>query len=200
MFRERVLSALILGVPIIAAVIVGGVWTVILVLAVISLMLIEYAHLVARRGHRAFGGLLLLWGALFVADRAYPDLGLAEPGMAILLIACAAWAIARYRQGTANAITGFAMTIAGGMYIGWPAAHFVEIRLMDDGLFWMLTILCATWGTDTFAYLFGRGTRPQQADSRCEPGEDVGRLYWRAGGDASCHRRVYAALAIAWCE
>lgn len=165
------LSALILGVPIIAAIVAGGIWTTLVILAVVSIMMIEYAQLVARRGHRAFGGLLLLWGVLFVADRAMPDRQLAEPGMALLLIACAAWAIARYRQGTANAFTGFAMTIAGGLYIGWPAAHFVQLRLLDDGLFWLLTVLCATWGTDTFAYLIGRAMGRNKLIPDVSPGK-----------------------------
>jgi phosphatidate cytidylyltransferase len=169
--KTRALSALILGVPVIVAIVAGGIWTTLVVLIVISLMMIEYTHLVARMGHRAFGALLVLWGALFVADRALPDTHLAETGTAILLIASAAWAIVRYRQGTANAFTGFAMTIAGGVYIGWSAAHFVEIRLMDDGLYWFLTVLLSTWGTDTFAYLIGRAIGRHKLIPDVSPGK-----------------------------
>src|SRR5512136_2700828 len=119
MIRERLLSAFLLGIPLIVVVAAGGVWTSLAMMLITSIALIEFVHLVARRGHRAFGGLMLCWGALFIADRSLPWMNLLEPGVALLLILTLGWTLIRYRQGTANAFTGFAMTIAGSLYIGW---------------------------------------------------------------------------------
>ena len=156
MLRERALSAFLLGVPVLAMVIAGGWWMATLVLTVASICVLEFTHLVARRGHRASGGLMLLWTGLFVADRVWPSVGLLEPGAAALLLLSMAWALVRYRQGTANALTGFAMTVAGSFYLGWMAAHFVSLRAAPDGLFWTLTVVLSVWAADTGAYFVGR--------------------------------------------
>jgi phosphatidate cytidylyltransferase len=146
----------LLAVPALAAIIGGGPWTAIGTLVVGGIALIEFVHLVARRGHRAFGGLMLVWMLLFVVDRSFPQLGIANPGTAILMVASLVWALARFRQGTANAFTGFAMTLAGSFYIGWTGAHLISIRQLPDGLFWTLTILPSVWIADSSAYIVGR--------------------------------------------
>ncbi len=156
MLRDRILSGIILGVPVLALLIVGGAGMAILVWLVGSLALLEFTHLVARRGYRASSGLMLLWMALFVADRAFPHLGLLQPGMAVLLLLSMFWALARYRQGTVNAFTGFALTVGASFYVGWTAAHFVSLRALQDGLFWTLTIILTVWIADTGAYAVGR--------------------------------------------
>lgn len=156
MLRNRVLSGLILGVPVLALVGVGGIWMAVLVFIIGSFALLEFVHLVARRGHRASGGLMLLWMALFAADRAFPQLALLQPGMALLLILTLSWSLVRYRQGTADATTGFAMTLAGSLYVAWPAAHFIALRALQDGLFWTLTVVFTVWTADTGAYAVGR--------------------------------------------
>ncbi len=156
MLRERIISGVILGVPAMAAVIAGGAWIALGVMGVISVALIEFVHLVARRGYRAFGGLMLVWGGLFVADRAVPWFGLFGPGTALLLVLSLAWALVRYGQGTANAFIGFALTMAGSFYVGWSMAHFVSLRGLEDGLFWTLTVLFSVWIADTVAYVVGR--------------------------------------------
>jgi phosphatidate cytidylyltransferase len=93
--------------------------------------------------------------ATIILDRAFPWLGLLEPGISILSIATLGWALIRFRQGTPNAATGFAMTIAGGIYVGWAGAQFVSLRAHQDGLFWTLTVLVAVWGSDSIAYFVG---------------------------------------------
>ncbi len=169
--RQRILSAVLLGVPVVAAVIAGGLWVVLAAWLILSIALIEFVHLVARQGHRASGGLMLLWCTLFVLDRAAPQLGLLEPGMALLLILSLGWSLIRYRQGTANAITGFAMTLAGSLYIGWSGAHLVGLRLLPDGLFWLLIVLPAVWITDTAAYFVGRAFGRNRLAPDISPGK-----------------------------
>lgn len=47
-------------------------------------------------------------------------------------------------------------TLAAVLYVAVPAALLVAIRDLPDGLVWLLTIFCVTWGTDTFAFIGGR--------------------------------------------
>ena len=156
MLRERLLSAAILAPPVIAAAIVGGVWTIIAVMIVFGLSIVEYTHLVARRGHRASAGLMLLWALLFCINQAYAELDLLGPLIAGGLIVSMAWMLVRYKQGTANAFTGLAMTITGAFYFGWSGSHLVGIRALEDGAFWLIMVLITTWSTDAAAYFGGR--------------------------------------------
>lgn len=153
--RQRVISALLLGIPVLAMLIAGDGWMVLLVFIISGIALIELSHLVARRGHRTFGGLMLLWLGLFLADRVMPQLGLMAPGVALLMIVTLYWALMRYRQGTLNAFSGFALTIAGSTYVGWSMVHYVGIRAMPDGLFWTLSTVFSVWIADSAAYIFG---------------------------------------------
>jgi len=153
--RDRLLSAAILAPPVIVAGIVGGVWTIIAVMIVFGLTIIEYTHLVARRGHRASAGLMLLWALLFCINQGYPQLDLLGPLMAVVLVVSMAWMLIRYKQGTANAFTGLAMTITGALYFGWSGSHLVGIRAFEDGAFWLTMVLITTWSTDAAAYFGG---------------------------------------------
>ncbi len=156
MLRLRLLTGIPLAALVVAITVVGGGWFLLGIMMAFGAAAVEFVHLAARRGHRAFGGLILLWMLLFVFDRYFPDLGLLGPGVSLLLIATLGWALIRFRQGTANAMTGFALTIAGGLYIGWTAAQFISLRDLKDGLFWTLTVYVAVWGSDSLAYLAGR--------------------------------------------
>lgn len=155
-----------LGLPVLAMLIAGDVWMALLVLIISGIALLELSHLVARRGHRASGGLMLLWLGLFVLDRVTPERELLQPGAALLLIVTMGWALIRFRQGTVNAFSGFALTIAGSFYVGWSMTHFVGIRALEDGLFWTLSVVFSTWMADTGAYLLGRriGRTPLMKD------------------------------------
>jgi phosphatidate cytidylyltransferase len=50
----------------------------------------------------------------------------------------------------------WALTLAGGLYIGWGMSHFVALRELSNGLAWVWLALLATWGSDTLAYFVGR--------------------------------------------
>ncbi len=194
MLRDRVLSGLILGVPVLAMLLAGGWWMALLVLIIGSLALLEYVNLVARRGHRAFGGLLLLSMALFVADRLFPEERLLAPGIAVLILLALGWAIMRFRQGTANAITGFAMTLAGSVYIGWTAAHFISLRALPDGLFWTLSVVLTVWMADTGAYLVGRAVGRTPLIREVSPGKTWEGYF----GGVVVGTAVSTALPLAW--
>jgi phosphatidate cytidylyltransferase len=154
--RLRVLSAIPLTALVVGMTIIGGGWYVLAVTITFGMAVIELVQLVARKGHRAFGGLALLWVATIIVDRALPWFGLLEPGISLLAIATLGWALVRFRQGTPNAATGFAMTIAGGVYVGWAGAQFVSLRAHQDGLFWTMTLVVAVMSSDTIAYFVGK--------------------------------------------
>lgn len=194
MLRVRALSAVILAIPAFIAIAAGGPLFVLFILIVVGIGALELVQLVAWRGHRAFGGLMTLWVALFVLDQAYPSLGLLNPGVTLLLLLTLAWAVMRFRQGTANAVTGFAFTIAGGLYFGWAGAYFVSLRALDEGLFWTLTVCFAVWLSDTSAYFVGKAI----GRNRLIPDVSPGKTWEGYFGGIIGASLITAALTFLW--
>jgi phosphatidate cytidylyltransferase len=194
MLRERALSGVALLTLAIAVILAGGHPLTLCLLVVFSIGTTEFVQLVAWRGHRAFGGLMSLWVALFLLDRASPHLGLLNPGLALLLIATLGWAVIRYRQGTSNAVTGFALTIAGGFYLGWTSAHLISLRALDEGLFWLLTVCMAVWASDSIAYLVGS----RLGRTRLIPDVSPGKTWEGYLGGIAGASLITPLLTLAW--
>jgi phosphatidate cytidylyltransferase len=77
-------------------------------------------------------------------------------GAAVLLLLTLVVALVRYRfAADADVVTGFALTLAGSFYIGWSGAHFVSLRALDDGLYWLTTIVGVVWIAEAAAYFIG---------------------------------------------
>ena len=48
-------------------------------------------------------------------------------------------------------------TLCGVFYIAFPAAFLISLRnAPQDGVIWLFVVYAITWGTDTFAYVFGK--------------------------------------------
>lgn len=153
--KARVLTAVALGSVAIFAIAEGGWWYTGVILIVLSVSAMEWVQLAARGGQRVSGGLILLMVWLFVADRLVDGVDLLSPGLVLLLVANMGWAVIRYRQGSATSMTGFAFTLAGGLYLGWLGAHFVALRALPDGGWWTGLAIPAVWLADSIAYLAG---------------------------------------------
>ncbi len=194
MLRDRFLSGVVLFVLVISAIIAGGNLLVLCILIAFGIAALELVQLVAWRGHRAFGGLMALWVTLFVLDRAFPWLDLLAPGVTLLLLLTLVWAVMRFRQGTANAVTGFAFTIAGGIYFGWAGASFVSLRALSEGIFWTLTVCCAVWISDTAAYFVGKAI----GRNRLIPDVSPGKTWEGYAGGIVGAALITPALTMLW--
>jgi phosphatidate cytidylyltransferase len=155
--HERIFSAVVFGIPFVAVAILGGTVFNLLILVVLCIGSMEFMQLVARRGHRPFAGLMLLWTAYYVLERLLPPTKYVSAGAAVLLLLTLIVALVRFRfaAGSADVVTGFAMTLAGSFYIGWSGAHLVSLRALDDGLYWVTTIVGVVWIAEAAAYFIG---------------------------------------------
>jgi len=153
--RRRVVSGLIYGVVSLAAVWVGGVAFVGVVLAMALLGGREYQNMVARSG---YGQLRLmqygLTAFLVIAWAWFPP-EVAQGGLLLILVSSLAWQLVR-TSASKQPYLDWAITLAGALYLGWLAAYFVLLRALPGGLQWMLLALAAAWGCDSLAYLCGR--------------------------------------------
>jgi phosphatidate cytidylyltransferase len=154
-FYQRVISGVILGALTVAIIVAGGPIYTLVAYLIFAIVIVEYSRLVDKRRNLFTIGLRLVWLVLFWVDAALPDAGIMPPGTALLLLVTMAWMIINYRSDQPEVTSGFAMTIAGAFYIGWSGSHLVKLRLLEDGLFWTLSVILTTWAVDTFSYLVG---------------------------------------------
>jgi phosphatidate cytidylyltransferase len=50
---------------------------------------------------------------------------------------------------------GWAITVAGALYVGWLGAYFLLVRALPNGLMWTALAMVTAWATDTGAYIVG---------------------------------------------
>jgi phosphatidate cytidylyltransferase len=166
--RTRVLTAAVLIPIAIGLIYLGGLPFLALVALMLSLAEVEFCRLMAQSNFRptlAFG-LSLVW--LFLLDAQIPDLGLLEPGLVLILLTSITWQL-RHRQGLP--VADWALTIAGGLYLGVCGASMVRLRDMDDGLWWMLMALCTVICADSGAYFIGRAWGRHKMTPSLSPGK-----------------------------
>ncbi len=151
--KTRLTSALIL-LPIgIVLILVGGGPFDLALTFIFTLAVYEFVKLM-RAGNFAPNLIFtvgLVWALLL--DAILPRLNLSRPAVAFLLIAALTWQM-RQRGGSPTA--NWALTVTGGIYLGVAGAHFILIRQLDNGQWWLLLALAGTWLADSGAYLIGR--------------------------------------------
>ena len=65
--------------------------------------------------------------------------------------------LSRQPKEARRALAQVGITLCGIIYIAFPSAFLLSIRsIQPDGLIWLLVVYAITWGTDSFAYVFGR--------------------------------------------
>ncbi len=168
MFRTRLLTVAFLLPLALAAIGLGGVWLLGFVVVILTLAVVEFCRLVERGGFQPATGfaVLLLWFLLL--DAQWPAFKLLGPGLSLVLMASLAWQLA-HRDG--SPVADWALTIAGGLYVGWCGAHLIRLRALPDGLWWMMTALPAIWLADSGAYSIGRAWGRHKLAPTLSPGK-----------------------------
>ena len=151
--KTRLISALIL-LPIgVAVILIGGAVFDLAMAFIFTLAVFEFVQLmkVGKFAPNLFFAVALAW--VLLLDAVLPHLALSRPALALLLIAALTWQM-RNRVGSPTA--AWALTVAGGIYLGVAGAHFILIRQLNDGAWWLLLALTGTWLADSGAYFVGR--------------------------------------------
>jgi len=155
MLRTRVLSAIVL-IPVVAGMLyLGGWWFAAAVLLVAGLAAHEFYSLMLKADLAANWPLGLAMIAAFILGAAQttwkPWLDLV---FTLLLLASLVWHMLQKDRPAPG--VDWAITIAGTIYLGWLGSHFVALRMLPDGLWWLALALLSTWITDSGAYFVGR--------------------------------------------
>ena len=125
--HRRIASGLVYGLVSLLAVYLGGAAFLGVVLAMAVLAGLEYQRMIAQAGHRPLYALQLGLTAFLVLGAAYlaPDVVLGV--LVLILISSLAWQLTRTNK-SEQPFVDWALTLAGGLYVGWLSAHFVVLR------------------------------------------------------------------------
>lgn len=151
--KTRLISALILlPIGIIVILVGGGLFDLVMAL-IFTLAVYEFIQLMktGKFAPNLIFAVAFVW--VLLLDAVFPRLALTRPALALLLIAALTWQM-RHRDGSPTA--NWALTVAGGVYLGIAGAHFILIRQLDNGAWWLLLALTGTWLADSGAYIVGR--------------------------------------------
>ncbi len=153
MLSHRFFSAIAL-IPIVAWVVYAGGWWLLGALAVAGTLAGREFYQMMRRGGfqpaPVIGLSLLL---LLLLDAHEPAWGIARPAIALLIILAFAWQL--FRKDDTVPTASWALTVMGGLYLGWFLGHFLLLRARPDGLLWTIVAFLSTWVSDSGAYFVG---------------------------------------------
>jgi phosphatidate cytidylyltransferase len=125
------------------------------VLAMAILAEHEYQRMIGHAGYQPLYCLQLGLTTFLVLGAAYLEAETLLGVLLLIVVSSLAWQLTRTGK-SEQPFVDWALTLAGGLYIGWLSAHFVELRGLPRGMGWMLLALAATWSCDSCAYLIGR--------------------------------------------
>ncbi|MBI3941511.1 MAG: phosphatidate cytidylyltransferase [Chloroflexi bacterium] len=153
MLSQRTQTAFI-AVPLIALfVYLGGPAYYVGMLCVAGLAIYELFTLL-RRGQQ-YPNLLIL-AALVLGLVSFPYFGwtqLDRPWIALMIVLCFAWEL--WLPAERRSLTGWALTISFGLYLGICLGYFVAMRELPNGLIWVGLFIGATFVSDTSGYAVG---------------------------------------------
>jgi phosphatidate cytidylyltransferase len=171
MLRARVISAIVMLPVVLGLLYLGGWWFFSLVGVVLSVAAWEYGRLLQRADRQVWlpAALALIWLSLVEAVVTSSDIMI--PGLILILLASLAWAMTRYVRGDDDPTANWAVTLAGGLYIGLIGANFVRLRQLEDGLLWSAVAYGSTWLADSAAFFIGRQWGRHKMIPRLSPGK-----------------------------
>lgn len=191
MLKQRLLTSVI-GIPIVAVAIwFGAPWFTIVVAICAVLGAYEFFKMVMPDAKMSFLPVFgIIWSLLFVAgpqlNYPYFTQGLLASAVMFPLIGIV---LSRKREG---AVTAWAWTIVGILYIGWLLSHLVGIRNLEDGRGWMFVALLSTFACDSAAFFTGRAIGKHRMAPTISP-----KKTWE-GAVAGFAGAVIASLLLGW--
>jgi phosphatidate cytidylyltransferase len=188
MLVKRILVVLIL-LPIgLAGILLGG-WAYLLMIAVLlGLAGWEFTLLFKAGGlqpasHLVVGAILAL-----LLGRYLDGFESAHWIISLTVLLGLAYHLVDFERGRQEAGSDFAVSLAAIFYIGWIGAYMVSLRELDNGMWWVLLVLPATWFADSGAYFIGSRFGKHKLSPRLSPKKTwegyLGGIVWGVLGGA----------------
>lgn len=172
--KQRFISAIILALIAIIAIILGS-WTFYaLVFIFAAIGLYEFYNAFSKKGYspvKAYGIIFLAvlvlmvcfdgnsYMEIFIHTNKYGDINIFTPVFMLIILSLFSIVVIRHEKYT---VADMSITVLGGLYVVLLISYFIKLRDMEGGLFLFLAALIGAVGTDTFALFVGKaiGKRP----------------------------------------
>ncbi len=195
MLKTRIIISLI-GLPFIIGIVhTGGLWFLGGVGFIALVAGWEFGRMMLAGGYQTTPFFTLGLIILLLVDGYQPSLRLLGLIFAAILLASLSWQLF---QISTIPTADWALTLTGGLYIGWGMAHLVALRQLPDGRTWVWLALLSTWGADTLAYLVGRTWGRRKLWPRHSPKKTWEGLYGAIGGGLLCAAIVAYLSHLSW--
>ena len=166
MLKKRLITALLIIPLLVAAVWFDKPlpWFTVFVAIWGVLAVLEFYRMVAASKVLPLTGFGLIWTLFFILSRDSDLLAILEPhfdlNLLTLLLLTSAVVVPRIRwrrwERKEAAVTSWAWTLTGMLYVGWLLSHFVALRGLDPGREWVFLTLFTTFASDSAAFFIGR--------------------------------------------
>ncbi len=151
---KRTLAALGLAAVGLPAIIFGGPYYYLLITLLLGIAAWEFQNIFCSVDCKASQPVLIGGVVLIALSRAFLP-GIAISLLTFSILVAMAWHLIDYERGRKTAATDFTFTTTGIVYIGWIGAYLIDIRNLDNGLWWLLLVLPAIWIADMAAFFVG---------------------------------------------
>ena len=151
---RRTLTALLLLALLLPSVFFGGIPFFLLVAAFLGIAAWEYTQMFRLRAVQPSGIITVAAVLLILAARAFrPDA--AAMVLTICILVAMTFHLLRFERGRDMAAVDLATTLGGIAYLGWVGAYLIDVRLLPNGLWWLMLVLPIVWVADSAAYFIG---------------------------------------------
>ena len=169
MLAKRVLVVIVL-LPIgLALIYLGGFAYTGLIALILGLAAWEYVRLFRSGGYQPAMFLIVAVSVLMPLARGWKAFSLDGLILGCFILISMAYHVFAYERGRDQAATDFAITIAGGVYLGFVGSYLVSLRNLPEGLWWVLLALPSVWLADSGAYFIGRSFGRHKMSKRVSP-------------------------------
>jgi phosphatidate cytidylyltransferase len=173
LLKKRVISASIL-LPIVIGLIALGSWPYQLLIAVVTAFAgYEYTQMFKKKDYRLSTLLVALTALTWEASAVWPDSPWRFTGVTAAILITMLFAVYRLSQHPSlpNPAEQWAMTVAGGSYLGLGGAHLILLRARPGGFWWTITTLIVVWVSDSAAYFVGKRWGRHKIAPNISPGK-----------------------------
>jgi phosphatidate cytidylyltransferase len=188
MLRQRILVVVIL-LPIgLVAIYLGGWVYTLMITVILGAAGWEFAQLFKSGGLKPAISVVLIGIVALVAGRYWNSFESAAWIISLVILLAMTYHLVDFERGRDQAGTDFGITLAGILYIGWIGAYMISLRQLDQGMWWVLLVLPATWIADSGANFVGSRFGKHKLTPRLSPKKTwegyLGGIVWGVLGTA----------------
>jgi phosphatidate cytidylyltransferase len=173
LLKVRITSAAVLLPLAIVSIVLGGWFFTLLIVVLSFLACAEYVHMLKIKVYQLSLPAVLALCAVWQADAIWGQGEWFTPTFAgIVAFVTLGELIQRHKNpGKISPTEQWALTLAGGLYIGIGSSFLLRLRGLEDGLWWTFTALPIIWISESGAYFIGKRFGKHKMSPTISPGK-----------------------------